>query len=112
MVDRLPADQHPRRMPTEEEFWQVFHTAQGQDKILLKTALHTAARKNELYSLHWSDIDFAGQKIRLGTRKRSGGGMEYDWIPMTQEIYQDLLMHHQTLEGMRSDIVFSNQEGG
>ncbi len=112
MVDRLPADQHPRRMPTEEEFWQVFHTAQGQDKILLKTALHTAARKNELYSLRWSDIDFEGQKIRLGTRKRSGGGMEYDWIPMTQEIYQNLLMHRQAPEGMKSDIVFSNQEGG
>ena len=108
IVDRLPADQRPRRIPTEDEFWTVFLVAQGQDQVLLKTALHTAARKNELYSLLWDDVDFEGRKIRLGTRKRSGGGMEYDWIPMTDDLHGTLVAYRGTCEGQRSEYVFSS----
>jgi len=32
-----------------------------------------------------SDIDFKNDKISLWTRKRRGGDLEYDWMPMTQE---------------------------
>ncbi|MGE4292642.1 MAG: tyrosine-type recombinase/integrase [Desulfovibrio sp.] len=111
LIDRLPADQHPRRVPTEAEYWQVFNAASPKDKVLLLTALHTAARKGELYALLWSDIDFDGRKIRLGTRKRAGGGMEYNWIPMTQELHNSLLHYRGTEDGMRSMYVFSSATG-
>ncbi len=38
-----------------------------------------------------SDIDFKNDKIRLWTRKRKGGNLEFDWMPMTQELKTTLL---------------------
>jgi integrase len=39
-----------------------------------------------LFTLKWSDVDLDGRRVRLWTRKRKGG-LEQDWIPMTDELY-------------------------
>ncbi len=42
------------------------------------------------------DIDFGAQAIRLYTRKRKDGSEEFDWLHMTDELYDALLEHKQT----------------
>ncbi len=37
--------------------------------------------------------------IRLSTHKRMGGNLEFDWLPMTDDLFNTLLEHRQTAEG-------------
>jgi len=95
MVERFPEVRHTRYVPPEKDFWKVYNEAQGQDRIMLLAYLHLAARKSELLRLRWEDVDFANQRVRIGTRKRRGGNLEYDWLPMTDELFNVLLKHKQ-----------------
>jgi integrase len=92
-VSNFPADESPRYVPQESDFWKVYDKAQGQDKILLLFLLHTGARRGEAFNLKWEDVDLQAGKVRLGTRKRAGGGMEYDWVPLTSELRKALSGH-------------------
>jgi integrase len=62
-----------------------------QDKTMLLTTYHLAARRGEIFRIKRSDIDFKNGKIRLWTRKRKGGDLEFDWMPMTKELKSILL---------------------
>ncbi|MBN1382574.1 MAG: site-specific integrase [Deltaproteobacteria bacterium] len=90
-VKKFPEERRPRYVPSEEDFWKVFAKAEGQDKVILLTYLHLAARRAEVFRMKWSDVDFTNNKIRLWTQKREGGHMEYDWLPMTSDLRQALL---------------------
>lgn len=93
---RKAEKRHPRYVPPPEDFWAVFDYVDGlarddedahiQDRVMLLAYLHTAARRSELFNATWSDVDFGRRKIRLWTRKREGGALEFDWIPMTEEL--------------------------
>jgi integrase len=89
----MPADQHPRYVPPEEDFWKVYNIADPDDQVLLLALLHTGARRGELFRLKWDDVDFSNRAIRLGTRKTGHGGMEYTWVPMTIELHKALSFH-------------------
>ena len=58
--------------------------------VMLLTFLHTAARRGEIFRLTVSDIDFDNGRVRLSTKKRTGGNLEYDWLPMTEELKREL----------------------
>lgn len=91
VVDRFSEIRNPRYIPPEEDFWKVYGVAQGQDKIMLQCYLHLAARRSEIFRLTWADIDFVNASIRLGTRKRKDGTLEYDWLPMTSGLKAALM---------------------
>lgn len=88
-VDRFKVDKPARYVPSRADFWKVHDAADEWDRRLLLTYLHTAARKGELLSLTWDDVDLATASLRLSTRKRSGG-MESDIIPMTNDVREAL----------------------
>lgn len=91
-VDRFPEVRKRRYVPPEKDFWAVFEkAATEQDKVMLLSYLHLGARRSEIFKLKWSDIDFSGQQIRLYTRKRRDGSLEYDWIPLTESLQALLL---------------------
>lgn len=93
-ASKLPADATPRYVPPEADFWKVYDAAEDErDKTLLLFLLHTGARIQEAFRLVWSDVDFERQQVRLGTRKTATGGMEFAWIPMTDELSTALLTH-------------------
>ncbi len=94
-VPRFPEMRQNRYVPTEKDFRRVLDAAKGQDKIMLLTFLHTAGRRGEIFRLQWRDVDFSGKRIRLGTKKRQDGSMEYEWLPMTDELHHALLDHKQ-----------------
>ncbi len=86
-VERFGEDKRPRYVPSEEDFWKVFQAAETeQDRAMLLAYLHTAARRSEVLNPRWDDLDFANSRLRLWTKKRQGGGREFDWIPMTADL--------------------------
>lgn len=90
-VDKFPEERFPRYVPPEEDFWSVYDKAEGQDKVMLLTAMHLAARRGEIFGLTWADVDFGTNQICLWTRKRKGGHREPDWLPMTTELRQTMV---------------------
>lgn len=109
MTERFPEERQTRYIPLESDFWKVYESLEGQDKVMMLAYLHLAARRSELYRLRWEDVDFAGQKVRIGTRKRLGGSLEYDWLPMTDELFNAMILHRQEA---KNEWVFPNLENG
>lgn len=58
---------------------------------MIMVALHLAARRGEIFRIKPDDLDFSRDQVRLWTRKRKGGAMECDWLPMTKELRSVLL---------------------
>ena len=58
-------------------------------KVML--LFHLSAKRGETFRANKTDIDLRNEKIRLWTRKRKGGNLEFDWMPMTQELKSALL---------------------
>lgn len=86
LVPKVPEKRSPRYIPPEEDFWKIYNFAQGQDKVMLLAFLHLAGRRSEIFRLKVEDLDFDNSRIRLSTRKRVGGNLEYDWLPMTGDL--------------------------
>lgn len=107
-VDPFPAEKKPRYVPPEEDFWKVYNAASEDQQLLLLVFLHTAARRGEVFRLRWDDIDFDRNLVRLGTRKRKGGSMEYDLIPITEELKQALSAKKKLTSSV---YVFCDEEG-
>ena len=98
-VDRFPEQRFPRYIPPLEDFWAVYRVASDRDRVLLLAFLHLGARRGELFRLRWEDVDFAGRRVRLATRKRRDGVLEYDWLPLTDELWQALSWLHEQVGG-------------
>jgi len=90
IVRKLPEIRNPRYVPPAEDFFKVLNMTDGQDRVMLLTFLHTAGRRGEIFRLTVSDLDFQNNRIRLSTKKRTGGNLEYDWLPMTAELKREL----------------------
>ncbi len=85
-TDRFGHDEQRRYVPSETDFWKVVGVSKKDQRDMLLTILYTAARRGEVFRLTWSDIDIDARTVRLGTRKRQGGSMEYDHIPMVEPL--------------------------
>ncbi len=85
-VKKFKEIRSPRYIPPEEDFWTVYESVEGQDKVMLLTCLHLAARRSELFNLTWADVDFGNNQVCLWTNKREDGNQEPDWLPMTTEL--------------------------
>ena len=97
LIKKYPEVRSPRYVPPEEDFWKAFHKIEGnnpisiQDRTMLLTFLHLAARRNEIFGLKLTDLDFRNGQVRLWTRKRKGGDLEEDLLPLTKELKSALL---------------------
>lgn len=110
VVDRLPEIRVKRYMPPIGDFWKVYAVAESeQDQLILLAILHTGGRKSEILNLRWQDINFTDAEITLHTRKRECGSLEGDELPMTDDLYNGLLVHKQHSE---SEYVFPNPKTG
>jgi integrase len=86
-LDKLPVDTKRKDVPTQEEFLKIITAAKPEtEKPLILALVHTWARIDELLRLRWEDVNFSQRVLMLGTRKRTGG-MEYDPMPMNEDLY-------------------------
>lgn len=91
-VSKYKEESKEKYVPTDDEFWRVYEMGNGPERTMLLSFLHLAARKNEVFNLKWSDVDWDKNRIRVWTRKRDGG-LEYDLLPMSQELKAALAEH-------------------
>ncbi len=111
-VERFGHDQTPRQVPVPDDLETVLNAAKiidPQGWRILITLLHTAARISEITGMKWDDVDFEGRKLRLFTRKRKGGSLEADWLPMTETLH-DILTEQQS-EKTSDTYVFAQTDG-
>lgn len=120
-VEKYKEEKHDKYVPPEADFWKVYEIAdqvpsshfktsghvnyEPHRKRMLLAYLHTAARRGEVFRLRWDDVDFGDDRVRLWTRKRDGG-LEFDWIPMTEQLAETL--REQRLETGFGEFVFVN----
>lgn len=90
-VRNLPETRFDRYVPPKEDFDKVLEVLDGQDLVMMKTYYFTGARKSEIFRTKWEDVLFDKDCIRLWTKKRRGGNMENDLIPMVSELKKVLL---------------------
>lgn len=111
VIKKFPEKRNPRYVPPEDDFWKVYNVAKGQDRVMLLTFLHLAARKGEVFAMKKSDLDFSNARARLWTRKRMHGTLEPDWLPMTTELEAALkwwIKERMVQPGTDPDHVFVN----
>lgn len=107
-VQRFAETRNERVVPTIEEFWDVYATAETfQDKLMLLFCLHTGARRDEVFRLRWKDIDFPGRRVCLYTKKNELGEWKGAWLPLSDDLEQMLREHKRTTGLLR--YVFLNQ---
>ena len=93
-IDKFSSERHERNVPTLDDFWKVFNIVDiDQDKLMLYCYLQTGARRDEIFRLTWSDIDFFGKRIRLSWRKNRAGEWRNQWISVKDDLIQWLLRH-------------------
>jgi integrase len=85
-VKKMSGKRSPRYVPTEDDYLTAYNTAEGQDKIIVLFTYATAMRRGEVFRTKTDDLDLAGSRIRIWTRKRTDGTWEYDWVPVPPEL--------------------------
>lgn len=76
---------------------------------MLLSFLHLAARRNEIFNLRSEDVDLKRKQIRLYTRKRRDGSLEFDWLPLTDRLFIEL---NKILSENASEWIFPNPKTG
>ncbi|WP_457570718.1 tyrosine-type recombinase/integrase [Desulfovulcanus sp.] len=109
LVPKFPYSKKARYVPPMEDVEKVMEVMNEDDRTMLLCFLHTGARRNEVFKLKWSDVDFANNEIWLTTRKRKDGMEERDSVPMTQDLREALLRHRGKYG--QYEYVFVNGEG-
>jgi hypothetical protein len=90
-IKPLPHDSGRQYTPPTEDILRVLAAANREERIFLNCYLHTAARRSEIFRWTWAeDINFEKREVRLGTRKTRDGSMEYEWLPMSNELHDEL----------------------
>jgi integrase len=87
-TEKQPHDRLPQYTPPLEDILKVLMAANRKERVFLDCYLQTGARRSEIYRWTWTDdINLEKREYRLGTRKNRTGSMEYEWFPMTDDLY-------------------------
>jgi len=90
-TENFPHDRSPQYTPPTEDILKLLAVCIREERIFLDCYLQTAARRSEIFRWTWvDDINFEKRKVRLGTRKTRDGSMEYEWLPMSDDLYDSL----------------------
>jgi integrase len=112
-IEKFAHDRSAQYTPPPEDVLRVLMVATRQERVFLEAYLQTGARRGEILRWTWvDDINFEARRVRLGTRKNKTGSMEYEWIPMSSELYEQLMWLWENRKFKRSPYVFVDGNPG
>ena len=86
-LDKLPYTPGRKQIPTEDQVLKMIMAADPEvERPLFLTVLHTLGRIDEILRLTWQDVNFEKRAVTLWTRKRKGGNLEADTLPMNKDL--------------------------
>jgi integrase len=94
-LENYPETRSLRYVPPVQDIASVRLVAKGDESDLIETLYYTAARLGEIAhyrpdsgarAIIWDDVNFEQGWIRLWTRKRRGGELEEDRLPMSPSL--------------------------
>ncbi len=90
-IPPMPHTTPQKHIPTEEQVLSLIMASEiNVERPLILCLVHTLARIDELLRWTWSDINFEHRTVTLWTRKRSGGQLESDTLPMNDDLFDVL----------------------
>jgi len=110
VIPRVAETRHRRHMPTLDDFMAVLnHTETTQDRLMLLVYLYTGARREELFRMQWSDVDFKKKRVQLHWRKNKLGEWKAEWLPLKDDLIP--LLKEQEKKTRFKKYVFMNFKG-
>jgi integrase len=109
-ITNYPEEPKVIYVPPEEDIKKVIMAADPDDMDLIQVIYFTAGRISEVLNLKWDDINFEHNWIRLWTRKRRGGELQEDKLPMVGNLYR-ILEHRWHKRNKLTPYVFHNEDG-
>jgi integrase len=89
-IQKYPEEPYRPYVPPPEDIDKVWMAATANERNFLDTLYHLLARKSEVARLTWEDVKFEQRKVYLYTRKRRGGELQEDYLPMIDTLYHVL----------------------
>jgi len=80
--------------------------ATADERDFLDALYHLLAHKSEVVRLTWEDVNLEQHWMKLYTRKRRGGELQEDYLPMNGTLYH--VLHNRWSEGTRQVLTSSN----
>ena len=105
-----PEEPSVRYVPPYKDINLVLMAADPDDMDLILTLYHTAGRISEILNITWKDVNFEHGWIRLWTRKRRGGELHEDKLPMNKKLYE-VLKRKWHNRNKSTQYVFHNEDG-
>ena len=103
---------------TFEEAARLIKTATGQDRALVTLLIFCGLRPNEALALHWKDVDFDREQLRIrrsihrfagiGLPKTASSKREVDML----RLVADELLEQRARTRLQDELVFLNENGG
>jgi len=111
ITDNLPHEKGVQYTPPQDDILKLLMVATREERVFLNCYLQTGARRSEIFRLIWAnDVNFEKRTIRLGTRKTKDGSMEYELLPMSDDLNDDLKWWWDNHPIKRSPYVFYNTD--
>ena len=90
-IRQLPHNRGVQYVPPMVDIMKILAVATPEERVFLYSYLHTGARRSSIFRWTWGeDIDLKSKQVRVGSRKSRDGSMKYKWLPMTNELYDNL----------------------
>jgi len=86
-IGNLPEERSSRYIPPVEDIAAVRMAAERDERDFIECIYNLAARRGEVLRMTWEDVNFENGWIRLYTRKRRGGVLEADYVPMNDTLH-------------------------
>ena len=112
-TEKFPHDRGLQYTPPTEDVLKLLAVCTREERVFLDCYLQTAARRSEIFRWTWiDDINFEKRQVRLGTRKTRDGSMEYEWLPMSDDLYNSLWWLWNNRKFKKSPYVFVDYRPG
>ena len=106
-----PEEENLRYIPPVEDINRVILVATDFELDFIQTIYHTLGRLSEILRLGWPDINFEKRTVKLRTRKRKGGQIQSDLVPMSETLFRCLKKRWDDRD-KPSPYVFAKPDGG